>query len=109
MVRPSHPLPPSHLFLSLTSAVLRAYRPQLLRVPQSKVEQKEAEGEEEEDKELEPHADERQIKLDTDRSFVLYPVGDSSLLLPLSFRCTHNMTCISTVHHVRARSRTSFG
>jgi hypothetical protein len=28
-----------------------------------------------------PHADERQIKLDTDRSFVLYPVGrvDQSL------------------------------
>jgi TBC1 domain family member 20 len=28
-------------------------------------------------KELDPHQDERQIRLDTDRSFVLYPVGDS--------------------------------
>jgi len=27
--------------------------------------------------ELEPHRDERQIRLDTDRSFVLYPVGDA--------------------------------
>jgi hypothetical protein len=27
-------------------------------------------------KEHEPHQDERQIRLDTDRSFVLYPVGD---------------------------------
>ena len=28
-------------------------------------------------KELDPHPDERQIRLDTDRSFVLYPVGDA--------------------------------
>lgn len=28
-----------------------------------------------------PHSDEGQIKLDTDRSFVLYPVGDSTFLL----------------------------
>src|SRR6267154_739160 len=27
--------------------------------------------------EHEPHQDERQIRLDTDRSFVLYPVGDA--------------------------------
>jgi len=27
--------------------------------------------------EPEPHRDERQIRLDTDRSFVLYPVGDA--------------------------------
>lgn len=28
-------------------------------------------------KEHDPHQDERQIRLDTDRSFVLYPVGDA--------------------------------
>ena len=31
----------------------------------------------EDQKELEPHQDERQIRLDTDRSFLLYPVGDA--------------------------------
>ncbi len=29
-----------------------------------------------------PHADERQIGLDTDRSFVLYPVGEHLLSVP---------------------------
>ena len=29
-----------------------------------------------------PHADERQIELDTDRSFVLYPVGEPTPFLP---------------------------
>ena len=29
------------------------------------------------------HQDERQIKLDTDRSFVIYPVGETALLKPL--------------------------
>ena len=32
-------------------------------------------------KPIEEHADERQIKLDTDRSFVLYPVGEIHILL----------------------------
>ena len=32
------------------------------------------------DENLEPHPDERQVGLDTDRSFVVYPVGDSILL-----------------------------
>ncbi len=31
------------------------------------------------DPEGEPHQDERQIELDTDRSFVLYPVGETRL------------------------------
>ena len=29
-----------------------------------------------------PHSDERQIELDTDRSFVLYPVGEHILTMP---------------------------
>ena len=33
-------------------------------------------------KPIEEHADERQIKLDTDRSFVLYPVGEHSPPVP---------------------------
>ncbi|EIM88956.1 uncharacterized protein STEHIDRAFT_166906 [Stereum hirsutum FP-91666 SS1] len=47
--------------------------PQLLCVSP----QPSTETETEEEHELEPHPDERQIKLDTDRSFVLYPVDES--------------------------------
>lgn len=83
----------SHSHKCLTMAFAR--RPRLLRVPPLKEDQEEGE-EGEKDKELEPHPDERQIKLDTDRSFVLYPVGDSSLLLHLAFRRSHNMICIPT-------------
>jgi len=32
------------------------------------------------DEDLEPHPDERQVGLDTDRSFVVYPVGDCSVM-----------------------------
>ena len=32
----------------------------------------------------EPHPDERQVRLDTDRSFVLYPVGEPSPARPPS-------------------------
>ena len=40
----------------------------------------------ENEKEHELHRDERQIRLDTDRSFVLYPVGDvPSIPVPLYF------------------------
>ena len=30
------------------------------------------------DADVEPHPDERQVRLDTDRSFVLYPVGETA-------------------------------
>ena len=41
----------------------------------------------------EPHPDERQIQLDTDRSFVLYPVGEP---LPVSSHCPEALTHIRT-------------
>ena len=70
-------LPPSS-FLNLLS------RPRLLHVHMSTLEIPEGQNE----PDSEPHRDERQIRLDTDRSFVLYPVGDAPPYLippPLSF------------------------
>lgn len=56
-------------------------RPQLLGAPKSApVAVKEEENEVEIPT---PHRDERQIRLDTDRSFVLYPVGEAMLELLL--------------------------
>jgi len=53
-------------------------RPQLLHA--SKL----AEKTEEKGELVEEHRDERQIRLDTDRSFVLYPVGEKALPAPVS-------------------------
>lgn len=54
-------------------------RPQLLGAPKSALV---AVKEEEYEAEVPtPHRDERQIRLDTDRSFVLYPVGEAMLEL----------------------------
>jgi len=56
------------------------FRPRLLHVDVNPT--RPAENE----KEHELHRDERQIRLDTDRSFVLYPVGDvPSIPVPLYF------------------------
>ncbi|KAF8155688.1 rab-GTPase-TBC domain-containing protein [Crassisporium funariophilum] len=49
--------------------------PKLLNVPKPKPQPEEKPLKELEDVEEKPHEDERQIGLDTDRSFVLYPVG----------------------------------
>jgi hypothetical protein len=59
----------------------------------------------------EPHRDERQIRLDTDRSFVLYPVGDAHPYLtppPLSFTRIPQTTVQKMIDlHVRPSSTNS--
>lgn len=47
----------------------------------------------------EPHPDERQIQLDTDRSFVLYPVGEP---LPVSGHCPAVLTHVVTNSNLRS-------
>ena len=47
----------------------------------------------------EPHPDERQIQLDTDRSFVLYPVGEP---LPVSSHCPAVLTHVVTNSNLRS-------
>ena len=39
---------------------------------------------------VEPHPDERQVRLDTDRSFVLYPVGEPSFHSPKLAWCAQS-------------------
>ena len=56
------------------------YRPKLLHVSKQATKDKKSLDTTLED-EKPPHQDERQIGLDTDRSFVLYPVGGASLFL----------------------------
>ena len=46
-----------------------------------------------------PHPDERQIQLDTDRSFVLYPVGEP---LPVSSHCSEALTHLVTNSNLRS-------
>lgn len=41
---------------------------------------------------VEPHPDERQVRLDTDRSFVLYPVGEPPLRPRAAPPCSHTPT-----------------
>lgn len=65
----------SHPFLELY------LRPRLLHVDLNRDVNQSPQSYHEENK---PHQDERQIRLDTDRSFVLYPVGDA-LPGPTSF------------------------
>lgn len=58
-----------------------------------------------------PHRDERQIRLDTDRSFVLYPVGDAPPYLTppsLSFTSILQMIVHTMIYsHVRLSSTNS--
>ena len=58
-----------------------------------------------------PHRDERQIRLDTDRSFVLYPVGDAPPYLTppsLSFTLILQMIIQTMIYfHVRLSSTNS--
>ena len=80
----------SSLFNTITSKVIR---PQILNVdaslypatlnsaPMHAEEVVEKNEEDATTEEAETHPDERQVRLDTDRSFVLYPVGE-----PLSIR-----------------------
>jgi hypothetical protein len=83
--------PRAHIFgmnLSLLSSppfssTFSLFRPRLLHVDVNAPENQ---------KELDPHQDERQIRLDTDRSFVLYPVGDAlSHTLIVSLSLTPNL------------------
>lgn len=46
-----------------------------------------------------PHHDERQIVLDTDRSFVLYPVGGKTPLWPLSVSLKFVQTLVAIERH----------
>ena len=48
-----------------------------------------------------PHSDERQIGLDTDRSFVLYPVGEHSLIVHDAQR----LTCVVVSEGVSSREK----
>ena len=70
----SSPLHHSPLFPQLSNFT---FRPRLLHVDVNAIHPTENE------KEHDLHRDERQIRLDTDRSFVLYPVGDAPSTLTL--------------------------
>jgi len=71
----SSPLHHSPLFPQLLNFT---FRPSLLHVDVNAIHATENE------KEHDLHRDERQIRLDTDRSFVLYPVGDAPSALTFS-------------------------
>ena len=81
----SSPLHHSPLFPQLLNFT---FRPSLLHVDVNAIHAAENE------KEHDLHRDERQIRLDTDRSFVLYPVGDAPSALTLSrFRSLVPVIC----------------
>ena len=73
-------------------SLIRVCRPKLLHVSKEKaVHDKKASDTTLED-EKPPHQDERQIGLDTDRSFVLYPVGGTTLSVALTGHSSYSRT-----------------